>query len=157
MPHLKVVSKGTERIFRLREVIPKAEAGERQAQTFNIPLQHNSVGPFFIRLAQDNCDRKVESTTSLACNHASAHPRILQVRSFSHQTDCNSTNIYPLTSLLSWNRHSIPSVNSIDVFRPPFPKTPGSEIESHNERINITFRSFDFLSLMDNISDSNHS
>ena len=34
---------GTTRTFRLREVIPKEEAATRQAQTFNIPLVHNSL------------------------------------------------------------------------------------------------------------------
>lgn len=34
---------GTRRIFRLREVIPIDEIGKRAAQTFDIPLSHNSV------------------------------------------------------------------------------------------------------------------
>ena len=35
---------GTRRVFRLREVIPLDEVGKRAAQTFDIPLPHNSVG-----------------------------------------------------------------------------------------------------------------
>jgi hypothetical protein len=34
---------GTTRIFRLREVVPSDETDSRRAQTFNIPLPHNSV------------------------------------------------------------------------------------------------------------------
>jgi hypothetical protein len=34
---------GVQRVFRLREVIPTDEASSRRAQTFNIPLPHNSV------------------------------------------------------------------------------------------------------------------
>ena len=34
---------GTRRVFRLREVIPLDEVGKRTAQTFDIPLPHNSV------------------------------------------------------------------------------------------------------------------
>jgi hypothetical protein len=34
---------GTRRVFRLREVIPLDEVGKRAAQTFDIPLSHNSV------------------------------------------------------------------------------------------------------------------
>lgn len=37
------LSLGTTRLFRLREVIPKEEANQRAAQTFNIPLSHNSL------------------------------------------------------------------------------------------------------------------
>ena len=39
-----MVVTGTERIFRLREVVPTDGANTRRAQTFNIPLPHNSVG-----------------------------------------------------------------------------------------------------------------
>lgn len=42
---------GTRRVFRLREVIPLDEVGKRAAQTFDIPLPHNSVGlPQFVQL-----------------------------------------------------------------------------------------------------------
>ena len=42
---------GTRRVFRLREVIPLDEVGKRAAQTFDIPLPHNSVGlPQSVRL-----------------------------------------------------------------------------------------------------------
>jgi len=92
-PTIASLSLGTERVFRLREVIPKAEVGQRQAQTLNIPLPHNSL-----------------------------------------------VIMHPPTQ--EYFKHSIPSVNSLDVFRPPFPKTPEATIESHNERINITFRFF---------------
>ncbi|KDQ11690.1 hypothetical protein BOTBODRAFT_177085 [Botryobasidium botryosum FD-172 SS1] len=92
-PTIASLSLGTERVFRLREVIPKAEAGQRQAQTFNTPLPHNSL--------------------------VIMHPPSQE-----------------------YFKHSIPSVKSLDVFRPPFPKTPEAPIESHNERINITFRFF---------------
>jgi 2OG-Fe(II) oxygenase superfamily len=34
---------GTTRTFRLREVIPESEKEERNAQTFNIPVTHNSL------------------------------------------------------------------------------------------------------------------
>ena len=34
---------GTTRTFRLREVIPQSEKEERNAQTFNIPVTHNSL------------------------------------------------------------------------------------------------------------------
>lgn len=34
---------GTRRVFRLREVIALDEVGKRAAQTFDIPLPHNSV------------------------------------------------------------------------------------------------------------------
>ncbi|EJD52943.1 hypothetical protein AURDEDRAFT_81077 [Auricularia subglabra TFB-10046 SS5] len=37
------LSLGTTRVFRLREVVPKEEASTRHAQTFNIPLPHNSL------------------------------------------------------------------------------------------------------------------
>ncbi|KAH7107480.1 hypothetical protein BKA62DRAFT_610313 [Auriculariales sp. MPI-PUGE-AT-0066] len=37
------LSLGTTRTFRLRETIPKEEAQSRAAQTFNIPLLHNSL------------------------------------------------------------------------------------------------------------------
>jgi hypothetical protein len=39
---------GTRRVFRLREVIPLDEVGKRAAQTFDIPLSHNSVRMQFI-------------------------------------------------------------------------------------------------------------
>ncbi|GJJ12080.1 hypothetical protein Clacol_006321 [Clathrus columnatus] len=42
MPTIASISLGTSRIFRLREVIPQSEIGKRQAQTFNIPVVHNS-------------------------------------------------------------------------------------------------------------------
>ncbi|KAG8821866.1 hypothetical protein FRC17_009713 [Serendipita sp. 399] len=34
---------GTSRTFRLREVVPQSERDERNAQTFNIPVTHNSL------------------------------------------------------------------------------------------------------------------
>ncbi|KAG7098763.1 hypothetical protein E1B28_000672 [Marasmius oreades] len=37
------LSLGTRRIFSLREVIPSQEVESRRAQTFNIPLPHNSL------------------------------------------------------------------------------------------------------------------
>ncbi|KIJ23041.1 hypothetical protein M422DRAFT_196407, partial [Sphaerobolus stellatus SS14] len=42
-PTIASLSLGTTRIFRLREVIPKDEDGKRQAQTFNIPVAHNTL------------------------------------------------------------------------------------------------------------------
>lgn len=44
-------------------------------------------------------------------------------------------------------KHSIPPQNSIDIFYPPYPRSPGEAIESSNCRINITFRFYrpDFL------------
>jgi len=37
-------------------------------------------------------------------------------------------------------KHSIPTQSAIDLFRPPFPREPGVDIEPTNCRINITFR-----------------
>ncbi|PVG02855.1 hypothetical protein CPB86DRAFT_696550 [Serendipita vermifera] len=42
-PTIASLSLGTSRIFRLREVIPSSEKDERAAQTFNIPVVHNSL------------------------------------------------------------------------------------------------------------------
>ncbi|KAF8522221.1 hypothetical protein BU17DRAFT_45166 [Hysterangium stoloniferum] len=42
-PTIASLSLGTSRTFRLREVIPNNEADTRQAQTFNIPVVHNSL------------------------------------------------------------------------------------------------------------------
>ncbi|KIM49268.1 hypothetical protein M413DRAFT_59732 [Hebeloma cylindrosporum] len=42
-PTIASLSLGTRRIFSLREVIPTDEIGTRKAQTFNIPLPHNSL------------------------------------------------------------------------------------------------------------------
>ncbi|RDB21303.1 Alpha-ketoglutarate-dependent dioxygenase alkB 3 [Hypsizygus marmoreus] len=42
-PTIASLSLGTERIFRLREVIPTDQLGVRRARTFNIPLPHNSL------------------------------------------------------------------------------------------------------------------
>ncbi|KAF8580906.1 hypothetical protein K439DRAFT_1355796 [Ramaria rubella] len=42
-PTIASLSLGTTRVFRLREVIPKSETAGRQAQTFNIPVAHNSL------------------------------------------------------------------------------------------------------------------
>ncbi|KAG9056341.1 hypothetical protein FS842_010977 [Serendipita sp. 407] len=42
-PTIASLSLGTSRIFRLREVIPQSERDERNAQTFNIPVVHNSL------------------------------------------------------------------------------------------------------------------
>ncbi|KAL5529659.1 hypothetical protein ACEPAG_5644 [Sanghuangporus baumii] len=42
-PTIASLSLGTTRLFRLREVIPTSETSERHAQTFNIPLPHNSL------------------------------------------------------------------------------------------------------------------
>jgi hypothetical protein len=39
---------GTQRVFRLREVVPTDEASTRRARTFNIPLPHNSVRRLFL-------------------------------------------------------------------------------------------------------------
>ncbi|KAH9997255.1 hypothetical protein BJV77DRAFT_984201 [Russula vinacea] len=42
-PTIASLSLGTRRVFRLREVIALDEVGKRAAQTFDIPLPHNSV------------------------------------------------------------------------------------------------------------------
>jgi len=42
-PTIASLSLGTRRMFRLREVIPVDEVGKRAAQTFDIPLPHNSL------------------------------------------------------------------------------------------------------------------
>lgn len=42
-PTIASLSLGTTRIFRLREVVPSEEIHSRTAQTFNIPLPHNSL------------------------------------------------------------------------------------------------------------------
>ncbi|KAF8274995.1 hypothetical protein EI94DRAFT_1712142 [Lactarius quietus] len=42
-PTIASLSLGTRRVFRLREVIPLDEVGKRAAQTFDIPLPHNSL------------------------------------------------------------------------------------------------------------------
>ncbi|KAF8163160.1 hypothetical protein B0H34DRAFT_650159 [Crassisporium funariophilum] len=42
-PTIASLSLGTRRNFSLREVIPTSEIGVRKAQTFNIPLAHNSL------------------------------------------------------------------------------------------------------------------
>lgn len=42
-PTIASLSLGTTRTFRLREVLPDVEKGERQPQTFNIELPHNSL------------------------------------------------------------------------------------------------------------------
>ncbi|KAF8320052.1 hypothetical protein DL93DRAFT_2053035 [Clavulina sp. PMI_390] len=90
-PTIASISLGTTRRFRLREVIPIHERETRQAQTFDIPLPHNS----------------------LLIMHPPTQERF---------------------------KHSIPTATSIDAFRPPFPREPGDDIETHVERINITFR-----------------
>ncbi len=45
--HSLIVITGTRRNFCLREVIPIDQAGVRKAQTFNVPLPHNSVSVHF--------------------------------------------------------------------------------------------------------------
>lgn len=42
-PTIASLSLGTTRVFRLREVVPHSEKEERNAQTFNIPVTHNSL------------------------------------------------------------------------------------------------------------------
>ncbi|KAF9567595.1 hypothetical protein CPC08DRAFT_626671 [Agrocybe pediades] len=42
-PTIASLSLGTRRMFSLREVVPTTESGVRRAQTFNIPLPHNSL------------------------------------------------------------------------------------------------------------------
>jgi len=42
-PTIASLSLGTRRIFSLREVIPTDQIGIQKAQTFNIPLSHNSL------------------------------------------------------------------------------------------------------------------
>ncbi|KAH9180575.1 hypothetical protein EDB89DRAFT_2216960 [Lactarius sanguifluus] len=42
-PTIASLSLGTRRVFRLREVIPLDEVGKRAAQTFDVPLPHNSL------------------------------------------------------------------------------------------------------------------
>jgi len=42
-PTIASVSLGTTRKFRLREIVPREEVGERKAQTIDIPLPHNSL------------------------------------------------------------------------------------------------------------------
>lgn len=44
--HIDARCVGTTRTFRLREVIPIGERDSRQAQTFDLPLPHNSVSMF---------------------------------------------------------------------------------------------------------------
>lgn len=42
-PTIASLSLGTPRVFRLRETIPTSETDSRAAQTFNVPLTHNSL------------------------------------------------------------------------------------------------------------------
>ncbi|KZT28478.1 hypothetical protein NEOLEDRAFT_1058500 [Neolentinus lepideus HHB14362 ss-1] len=42
-PTIASISLGTSRVFRLREVVPSDQKQDRHAQTFNIPLPHNSL------------------------------------------------------------------------------------------------------------------
>lgn len=63
----------------MREVIPVNEKETRQAQTFDIPLTHNSVS----NIAYNHVMTKGENDTKsawLASHHASANPRAIQVR-----------------------------------------------------------------------------
>ncbi|KAF9507863.1 hypothetical protein BS47DRAFT_1377831 [Hydnum rufescens UP504] len=92
-PTIASISLGTTRNFRLREVIPVTEVDQRQAQTFDIPLPHNS----------------------LLIMHPPTQEKF---------------------------KHSIPTMKSIDTFRPAFGRGSGNEVDQHNERINITFRFF---------------
>ncbi|KAF8328884.1 uncharacterized protein EI90DRAFT_1487495 [Cantharellus anzutake] len=90
-PTIASLSLGTTRTFRLREVIPAANKEKRQAQTFDIPLPHNSL-----------------------------------------------LIMHPPTQ--EFFKHSIPTVKSIDTFRPNHPRILGEDTRKYNERINITFR-----------------
>jgi hypothetical protein len=93
------------------------EAGKRAAQTFDVPLQHNSVGiPSFV------CSRLHPFTTvsplQLCIMHASTQERF---------------------------KHSIPPRRTIDRFHsphPPPPDLPELTFDPGNCRINITFRFF---------------
>lgn len=111
---------GTNRSFRLREVVPTNEKGTRAARTYNIPLPHNSVGPFVYA-----CERNL---TSLH-----AYP-LLQQLTIMH------------ASCQEMFKHAIPPQRTIDLFHPPYPPPPDLRerilSDPSNARINITFRFF---------------
>ena len=63
---------GTQRTFKLREVIPMKEVDARKARTFNVPLPHNSVGGYgLMKLPAD-------FNHFQACHHACILPREIQ-------------------------------------------------------------------------------
>ena len=107
---------GTRRVFRLREVIPLDEVGKRAAQTFDIPLSHNSVrvcSPWPGLYPINSAD-----PLQLCIMHASTQERF---------------------------KHSIPPRRTIDRFHPPYrphPDLPDFAFDPGNCRINITFRFF---------------
>lgn len=104
-------------MFRLREVIPLDEVGKRAAQTFDIPLPHNSVCINSVcptRIIPFTCAAPIQ----LCIMHASTQERF---------------------------KHSIPPRNTIDRFHPPYPPPPDLPeltFDPGNCRINITFRFF---------------
>ena len=112
-----MVVAGTRRMFRLREVIPLDEVGKRAAQTFDIPLPHNSVCINSVcptRIIPFTCAAPIQ----LCIMHASTQERF---------------------------KHSIPPRNTIDRFHPPYPPPPDLPeltFDPGNCRINITFRFF---------------
>ena len=64
-----MVIAGTRRMFRLREVIPLDEVGKRAAQTFDIPLPHNSV-----------CINPVCTTRAIPFTYAAPHTALHNAR-----------------------------------------------------------------------------
>lgn len=104
-------SLGTTRVFSLREVVPTEELEHRNPRTFNLPLSHNSVSAALLYSRVDTT--LIALTFKLTIMHAS----------------CQETF-----------KHSIPPQNSIDLYRPAFPRNAGEDIEPSNCRINITFR-----------------
>jgi len=115
---------GTRRSFSLREVVPNDQNGVRKAQTFNIPLSHNSVSfnLFLFKELPLDKDHLLFDLTFFDHDNLSAQLTIMHA------------------SCQERFKHSIPPQPSLDLFRPSFPKTPSSEIEPSNCRINITFR-----------------
>src|SRR6267154_2908563 len=107
---------GTRRVFRLREVIPLDEVGKRAAQTFDIPLSHNSVCA--CSLWPELYPFNSAGLLQLCIMHASTQEQF---------------------------KHSIPSRRTIDRFHPPYPPPPDLPefaFDPRNCRINITFRFF---------------
>ncbi len=104
-------------MFRLREVIPLDEVGKRAAQTFDIPLSHNSVRPCS-PYGLNSTHLTVRGPLQLCIMHASTQERF---------------------------KHSIPPRRTIDRFHllyPPPPDLPQPPFDPGNCRINITFRFF---------------
>ncbi|KAG8944081.1 hypothetical protein FRC00_010770 [Tulasnella sp. 408] len=114
-PTIASLSLGTERIFRLRETIPKEEQETRSARTFNVSLPHNSVRVFRPPLTVLVLTWFCISNYQLIIMHGGCQEHF---------------------------KHTIPIIpgTGIDAFRPAFPKDPSSPAATYNERINVTFR-----------------